>query len=54
MPREKSAIDDLEELLAYRLPNSGKPMSSIVLPRARAEQLLREILELQIKAGDRV
>jgi len=40
-------VRKLEEQLDYRLPNSGKPMSSVVFPRAEAEQLLREIRRLQ-------
>jgi hypothetical protein len=38
----KPAIAVVEELLAYRLPQSGKAMNAIVLTRDVAEQLVRE------------
>lgn len=44
-----TATERLEDLLAYRLPQSGKALSSIVLSRTDAEQLLREIYELRLK-----
>jgi hypothetical protein len=47
----KTAIDKLEEQLAYRLPTSGKPQSTIVLPRADAEELLKLIYRLRQEIG---
>lgn len=44
-----TATERLEDLLAYRLPQSGKALSSIVLSRTDAEQLLREIYDLKLK-----
>jgi hypothetical protein len=48
--KPKSPVARLEELLAYRLPQSGSRLSSIVLSRADAEEVLRTILELQQRA----
>ena len=49
--RPTTALERLEELLAYRLPQSGAHLSTIVLTRADAEELLRHVLELQLKAA---
>jgi hypothetical protein len=46
----KSAIAVVEELLAYRLPQSGKAMNAIVLTRDVAEQLVREWYALSTAA----
>lgn len=48
-PKHTPALDRLEELLAYRLPQSGKELSTIVLTRAEADELLREILALRLR-----
>ena len=49
-PAQPNVIRKLEEMLEYRLPQSRKPLGSIVLSRADAEELLREIYELRQKA----
>jgi hypothetical protein len=46
------AIAELEEQLAYRLPNSGKPLGTIVLTRAQAERLVKEWYELRQRAEE--
>jgi hypothetical protein len=38
----RPAIEAVEDLLEYRLPQSRKPLSAIVLTREIAEQLVRE------------
>jgi hypothetical protein len=38
----RPAIKAVENLLEYRLPQSGKPLNAIVLTREIAEQLVRE------------
>jgi hypothetical protein len=55
-PREgalRSVIRKIEDDLAYRFPQSNRPMSVIMLSRAEAEQLLKEIYELRQKAEDK-
>jgi hypothetical protein len=49
MKTPSTAIDRLEELLNYRLPQSGKALTSIVLSRPHAEELLKEIRTLRLK-----
>jgi hypothetical protein len=46
-------IEKIEADLAYRLPTSGKPLSSVLLSREQAEELLREVYELRVRAGER-
>lgn len=45
-PKMPSIIDKIEADLEYRLPQSHKPLSTIVLSREQAEMLLQEINEL--------
>jgi hypothetical protein len=53
MTKQRLAIDDVQTLLDYRMPASGKPMSSIVLPRELAERLVKEFREQQeVKDAD--
>jgi hypothetical protein len=42
-----SAIYPLEELLAYRLPNSFKPLTAIVISREQAERIVTEWREMK-------
>jgi hypothetical protein len=51
-PNLRSVIRKIEDDLAYRFPQSARPMSVIMLSRAEAEQLLKEIEELRERAGD--
>lgn len=51
MKTPSTAIDRLEELLNYRLPQSRKSLSTIVLTRAEAEELLNEIQMLRLKVA---
>lgn len=51
MKTPSTAIDRLEELLNYRLPQSRKSLSTIVLTRAEAEELLSEIQMLRLKVA---
>ncbi len=44
-----NAVAKIEELLAYRLPQSGNRLSTIVLTRGDAEEILRHIVELERK-----
>jgi len=46
-PSISRAIQKLEDDLEYRLPQSNKPLSTIVLPREIAEELLTEIRMLR-------
>ena len=46
MKKSHTALDRVEELLDYRLPQSGKQLSTIVLSRAEAEELMREFYVL--------
>jgi hypothetical protein len=46
----KPAIAVVEELLAYRLPQSRKSLNAIVLTRDVAEQLVREWYTLSAAA----
>jgi hypothetical protein len=48
--KPKSATARLEELLAYRFPQSGKQLTTIVLSREDAEEVLRTVVELQQRA----
>ena len=51
--KPRTIIEKIEDDLAYRLPNSGKPLIVITMSREQAEQLLREIAELREKADER-
>lgn len=42
-------VEKLEAMLDYRLPASGKPMQSIVMPREDAHKLLMHILRLELE-----
>ena len=44
LPTLQEAVAKLEELITYRLPQSGKPLGSIVLSRPIAEVLLKALL----------
>jgi hypothetical protein len=46
----RPAIKAVEDLLEYRLPQSGKPLNAIVLTREIAEQLVREWYALSTAA----
>jgi hypothetical protein len=46
----RPAIKAVEDLLEYRLPQSGKPLNAIVLTREIAEQLVREWYALSAAA----
>ena len=46
-PELRSVIRKIEDDLAYRFPQSNRSMSVIMLSRAEAEQLLREIDQLR-------
>lgn len=48
--KPSAALQEVEKLLDYRLPNNGKPLSYVVLPRDVAEALRREFYALQIQA----
>ena len=50
--RPTTALDRLEDLLAFRLPQSGKQLSSIVLTRADAEEILAIIFMLQRRIAE--
>jgi hypothetical protein len=50
-PQQTLAIERVEDLLAYRLPQSGKALGSIVLSRAVAEQLVKEWYAMQQLKG---
>ena len=52
MKKPPTALDRLEELLNYRLPQSGKSLSTIVLSRAEAEELLSFIYVMQQKIAE--
>jgi hypothetical protein len=52
-PAESRAVRKLEDDLAYRLPTSRKPLSTIVMSREIAEELLQEIYDLRIRAGEK-
>lgn len=43
-----SIITKIEDDLEYRLPQSNKPLSCIVLSREQAEQLLKEVYQLRL------
>jgi hypothetical protein len=45
--RVSRAVQKLEDDLEYRLPNSGKALSTIVMSREIAEELLTEIRMLR-------
>ena len=47
--KPKTAVDRLEALLEYRLPQSGKALTTIVLSREDAEELLAVILMLRMQ-----
>src|SRR5262245_6855411 len=47
-----SVVRKIENDLVYRLPHSRKPLSHIILTRDQAEELLKEIYELRIQAGE--
>ena len=47
-----SVAKKIEDDLALRLPQSGKPLGHIILTRDQAEALLKEIYELRIQAGE--
>ena len=44
-----NAVAKIEVLLAYRLPLSGNRLSTIVLTRDDAEEILRYLIELERK-----
>ena len=46
-PELRSVIRKIEDDLAYRFPQTQRKMSSIILSREEAEQLLEEIDELR-------
>ena len=48
-----SVVIKIEEDLQYRMPSSGRALSSVILSREQAEQLLQEIYELRIRAGEK-
>ena len=43
-PTLKEALEKLEELITYRLPQSRKPLGSIVLSRPYAEVIYKALL----------
>ena len=49
-PKVPPAIDTVREMLEYRLPQSRKPLGTIVLSREIATQLVAEWEELEARA----
>lgn len=49
-PAAPPAIDRVREMLDYRLPQSRKPLGTIVLPREVATQLVAEWEALEARA----
>ena len=47
-----SVIEKIEADLEYRLPQSGRALSCVMLSREQAEALLQYIFELRVKAGE--
>lgn len=47
MTEANAGVAKLSELLAFRLPTSGKPLGSIVLSRQHAAEVLDELIELR-------
>lgn len=48
--KSSAALQEVEKLLDYRLPNNDRPLKYVVLPRDVAEALRREFYALQLKA----
>jgi hypothetical protein len=48
-----SVVRKIEADLEYRLPQSNKQLSSVLLSRDQAEVLLRGIDELRVRAGEK-